>query len=325
MERSLDRHILELFRERGGVISGAELSGILNVSRTAVWKHISGLRRLGYRIEARHARGYRLLEVPDVLTPAAISEGLTSELIGRRVVWLAETGSTNVEASRLAEEGAAEGTVVVAETQHQGKGRLGRNWHSPPGVNLYCSVVLRPQILPVAAFQLTFLSAVAVARAIEAESSLQPLIKWPNDILVNGKKVAGLLNEMSAETERVNHVILGIGVNLNMRKEQFPSDLRNPATSLFMEAGHEVNRLLFLRNLLEALDSLYAIYLREGYKPVRDEWVTRCGMIGRRVAVGGLADHLEGVATGIDDNGALLVVRAGGVVARVLAGDVRIL
>ncbi len=325
MERSLDRQILELFREQGGVVSGVELSGRLNVSRTAVWKHISGLRGLGYRIEARHASGYRLLEAPDVLTPAAITEGLISECIGRRVVWLAETGSTNIEASRMAEAGAAEGTVVVAGTQHQGKGRLGRKWHSPPGVNLYCSVVLRPQILPVAAFQLTFLSAVAVARTIEAESSLQPLIKWPNDILVNGMKVAGLLNEMSAETERVNFVILGIGVNLNMRLEQFPSDLRNPATSLFIESGQEVNRLRFMRNLLEALDDLYAIYLRDGYKPVRDEWVARCGMIGRRVAVSGSSEHLEGVATGIDDNGALLVARTGGVVARVLAGDVKIL
>jgi BirA family biotin operon repressor/biotin-[acetyl-CoA-carboxylase] ligase len=138
-------------------------------------------------------------------------------------------------------------------------------------------------------------------------------------------KVAGLLNEMSAETERVNHIILGIGVNLNMRLEQFPSDLRNPATSLLIATGREVNRLRFLRTLLEALDDLYATYLMDGYKPVRDEWVARCGMIGRRVAVSGSSEQLEGIATGIDDNGALLVERTGGVVARVLAGDVRIL
>jgi len=324
-DRAIDRQILELFRERGSVISGGELSRVLKVSRTAVWKHITGLRGQGYRIDALHASGYRLVESPDVLTPAAVTAGLAAERLGRQVICLAETGSTNLEAYRLAEQGAPEGTLVLADTQNQGKGRLGRCWHSPPGVNLYCSLILRPSIPPVAAFQLTFLSAVAVARAIESEARLRPFIKWPNDILVNGKKAAGLLNEMSAEVDRVNFIVLGIGVNLNMRADQFPGDLRHPATSLFLETGEAVNRLSFVRTLIETLDELYDRYLRDGYAPVREEWLERSGMVGLRVAVDGPTERLEGVVVGIDDSGALLVDQPGGPVARVLAGDVRIL
>ncbi|GAM11600.1 bifunctional ligase/repressor BirA [Geobacter sp. OR-1] len=324
-ERSIDRQILELFRERSGFVSGAELSAILKVSRTAVWKHIKTLRSQGYGITARHSSGYRLVSAPDVLTPAAVTAGLTAKILGCRIICLPETGSTNSEAYRLAEEGAAEGTVIIADSQSKGKGRLGRSWLSPAGVNLYCSLILRPPILPVDAFKFTFLSAVAVARAIESSVSIPPLIKWPNDILLNGKKVAGLLNEMSAETERVNFVILGIGVNLNMRPEQFPGDLRYPATSLAIESGLEISRLSFVRNLLESLDSLYTDYLCNGYGPVRDEWVARCGMIGSRVSVSVASEQIEGVATGIDDSGALLVKTATGVISRVLAGDVEIL
>jgi BirA family biotin operon repressor/biotin-[acetyl-CoA-carboxylase] ligase len=323
-EHSIDRKILELFSERKGTVSGEELSAILSVSRTAVWKHINALRSQGYNIEARHSSGYRLLSTPDILSSAAITAGLATKRLGRQVICLTETGSTNSEAFRLAEEGADEGTVLFAESQLQGKGRLGRSWHSPAGVNLYCSLILRPPIQPVDAFQLTFLSAVAVARAIESSISICPLIKWPNDILLNGKKIAGLLNEMSAETERVNFVILGIGVNLNMRLEQYPDDLRHPATSLLIESGSEINRLNFARQLLESLDSLYDGYLAGGYPPVREEWVARCGMIGKRVVVNGPAEMIEGIATGIDDSGALLVRKESGAVARVLAGDVRI-
>lgn len=321
----LDRELLELFRVRKGTVSGEELSRILNVSRTAIWKHIKNLRSQGYHIEAKRSSGYSLVSAPDVLTNAAITAALSTRCLGRNVICLPETGSTNVEAYRLAEEGAPEGTVLIADAQCKGKGRLGRIWHSPAGVNLYCSLILRPPIMPVDAFQLTFLSAVAVARAIEKTISINPLIKWPNDILLNGKKVAGLLNEMSAETERVNFVILGIGVNLNMLPDQYPDDLRHPATSLLVESGSPVNRLGFVRTLLESLDSLYSGYIDHGYQPVRDEWVARCGMIGRRIAVNAPAEEIDGVAEGIDESGALLVRKDSGSIVRVLAGDVKIL
>ncbi|MRR38555.1 biotin--[acetyl-CoA-carboxylase] ligase, partial [bacterium] len=282
--REIDRKILEIFRSRdGGVVSGEELSRLLAVSRTAVWKHIKALKELGYRIEAVPSRGYRLVSTPDILTPAELSSGLHVARIGTSLVCIGETDSTNALAYRLAEEGAIEGTVVIADAQSRGKGRLGRQWESPAGVNLYCSIILRPPIMPLHAPQLTFLSAVAVAEAIERSAGLAPVIKWPNDVLVNGFKVAGMLNEMSAETERVDFLVLGIGVNINMQRNQFPADLRHPASSLAIEAGHEVGRLSFARALLESLDAHYGRYLAEGYGPLRQAWLDRSAVMGRRV------------------------------------------
>jgi len=234
---SVSGAILQLFRESGGFVSGEVISRELHVSRTAIWKQINSLRKAGYVIEAVPSRGYHLLSAPDLLSAGEIAAHLKAELIGRRLVCQAETASTNVDAFRLAEQGAEEGTVILSDAQSVGKGRLGRVWSSPAGVNLYCSVILRPGIKPYEAPQLTFLSAVAVARAIELVAPLRPEIKWPNDVLIDGKKVAGLLNEMSAETDGINFVVLGIGVNLNMTAEQFPADLRHPATSLLLETG----------------------------------------------------------------------------------------
>ncbi|RNC69613.1 MAG: biotin--[acetyl-CoA-carboxylase] ligase [Desulfuromonadales bacterium] len=321
--RDIDRKILELFRDReGGVVSGEALSRLLNVSRTAVWKHIKTLKTLGYDIEAVPSQGYRLVSSPDILIPADISAGLATAIIGSSIICFRETESTNIIASRLAEEGASEGTVVIADSQTRGKGRLGRQWESPPGVNLYCSVILRPPILPFHAPQLTFLSAVAVAEAIEKTTGLSPAIKWPNDVLVNGCKVAGMLNEMSAETERVEHLILGIGVNINMMRDQFPADLRYPATSLAIEAGREIERIPFIRALLESLDSLYRSYCAEGYGPLREAWLALSAVMGRVVSVSGQGEGLVGTVEGIDENGALLLRCADGRTERVLAGDV---
>lgn len=323
--REIDRKILEIFRNRdGGVVSGEELSRSLAVSRTAVWKHIKALKDLGYCVEAVPSRGYRLVSTPDILTPAELSAGLHVARIGTSLVCIGETESTNTIAYRLAEEGAAEGTVVIADAQTRGKGRLGRQWESPPGVNLYGSIILRPPIMPLHAPQLTFLSAVAVAEAIERSAGLAPVIKWPNDVLVNGFKVAGMLNEMSAETERVDFLVLGIGVNINMQRDQFPADLRHPASSLAIEAGHEVSRLSFARALLEFLDAHYVRYLAEGYGPLRQAWLDRSAVMGRRVRISGQHGETRGTVEGIDEIGALLLRTAGGTVERVLAGDVTI-
>jgi len=322
----LAQRILAIFRAReGGIVSGEELSVFLNVSRTAVWKHIKSLKALGYRIDALPSQGYRLMASPDILLPAEIAAGLATARLGKRLLCFAETDSTNMIAFRLAEEGAEEGTVVIADAQRRGKGRLGREWSSPPGVNLYCSVVLRPPIPPVAAYQLTFLSAVAVARAVERTTSLSPRIKWPNDILINGRKVAGLLNEMGAETEKVNFVVLGIGVNLNMRRDQFPRELRHPASSLLLEGGREVGRVSFIQALLRELDLLYGLYLSKGDEEIRAEWLARCDIVGRTVMVSCRDYTLTGTVTGIDDNGALLVRLPSGVEEQVLSGDVTIL
>ena len=299
-------------------VSGEELSRTLAVSRTAVWKQVNNLRKLGYAIAAEPSRGYRLAPSPDSLHAAALQHLLTGARIGARIVALAETTSTNAVAFRLAEEGAAEGTVVIAEQQTGGKGRLGRVWASPPGVNLYCSIILRPPIQPVAAPQLTFLSVIAVARAMEKLTPVLTRIKWPNDLLVNGKKIAGLLNEMSAETDKVNFVILGIGVNLNMDAAQFPAELRHPATSLFLETGSRVDRTEFARVLLEELDTLYAVFLEQGYDPARQEWLERSRLAGALVTVTDNGTVRRGRVSGIDAYGALLLDSG----EQILAGDV---
>jgi BirA family biotin operon repressor/biotin-[acetyl-CoA-carboxylase] ligase len=319
--------ILRLFREAGNnFVSGALISRELQVSRTAVWKYITGLRDAGYVIDAVPSRGYRLVSSPNILSEEEVRERLHAGVIGRRLVCLPETNSTNADAFRLAEKGADEGTVVITDAQSGGKGRMGRVWSSPPGTNLYCSVVLRPTVKPYQAPQLTFLSAVAVARAIEQTTDLKPEIKWPNDVLLRGRKVAGLLNEMSAETDAINFVILGIGVNLNMTSAQFPADLRTPATSLLLEQGRPVGRAQFAAAMLSELDRLYGDFIQHGFGPVRDEWQQRCNAKGHEVSVSdGGAETLRGKFDGIDGDGAMLVRLPGGTIERILCGDVRVI
>jgi BirA family transcriptional regulator, biotin operon repressor / biotin---[acetyl-CoA-carboxylase] ligase len=318
--------ILRLFREQGGFVSGEMISRELHVSRTAIWKQINALRKAGYVIEAVPSRGYQLLSAPDLLSSAEIATQLDAIVMGSRIVCLDQTASTNGDAFRLAEQGAAEGTVVLADTQSGGKGRMGRVWSSPPGVNLYCSIILRPAIMPYEAPQLTFLSAVAVARSIERISAIVPEIKWPNDVLIKGRKVAGLLNEMSAETDAVNFVILGIGLNLNMTAGQFPDDLRHPATSILLESGRPVGRSGFCAIMLNELDRLYADFRTHGFGPVREEWQRRCNAHGRELSISdGGSEVVRGMFAGIDGSGALLVSGADGAISKILSGDVRVL
>lgn len=315
--------ILGLFRQKpGDFVSGEQISRALGVSRTAVWKKIRILRDLGYEIEAVTSRGYRLLASPDLLMPAEIQSDLDTEVVGGKVVCLQQADSTNMRAFELGEQGAPEGTVVLADSQSLGKGRLGRRWESPAGVNLYASVLLRPAILPMEASQLTFVSAVAAVEAVAEISGLPARVKWPNDILIGGKKVAGLLNEMSGESERINFVVLGIGVNLNMQPEQFPEDLRYPATSVAIELGRPVSRIDFARLLIRRLDDLYGLYRREGFSPILRRWESHCDLIGRQVEVDLNGRLLRGTVSGLDPQGGLLVDSDGEQV-QVLAGDVR--
>lgn len=318
--------LLRQLKHSRDYLSGEVLSRELGVSRTAVWKLISRLRAAGFAIDAVPSRGYRLLSAPEQLDAQIISDELEPTCrMGRRILFKTETGSTNADAFRLAEAGAEQGTVVIADHQTSGKGRLGRRWESPAGVNLYCSVVLRPDLLPYEAPQLTFLSAVAVARAIAMITGLQPCIKWPNDVLLHGRKVAGLLNEMSAETDRIGFVILGIGINVNMRAQQFPDDLRYPATSLMLESGLPVSRQALLICLLQELDHEYRRFESRGFAPVRAEWAHYCNAFGREVQVNQGTGILHGAFDGIDEDGALLVRCSDGRQERILSGDVTLL
>jgi len=316
--------LLTLLREHcGGFVSGESFSRRLGVSRSAVWKQIAQLRDAGFEIEAVPSRGYRLKVNPDLLLATEIAAGLGTRCIGRELRCLDTVDSTNLRAWHLGEGGAAEGTVVIADQQSAGKGRMGRTWTSPPGVNLYLTVLLRPDLAPRHAPQFTFLSALAVARVVEAMSGLRPTVKWPNDVLLRGQKVAGLLSEMSAETERIHFLILGIGVNLNMTVDQFPGDLRYPATTLAREKGSSVSRLAFCRALLRELDELYALFQERGFAPIREGWEGYFDLVGRTVSIEDGNHRQTGEVTGVDSDGALLVRLPGGDVERILSGDVR--
>jgi len=318
---SRDRILALLRSHPDGWLSGEKISAELQLSRAAIWKQMNALRALGVAIEARHAKGYRLLEPPDLLFDCDVVSGLDCRIVGNALKILQAVDSTNLQLKIQAEAGASEGTVLVADQQLAGKGRLGRQWVSPAGVNLYCSVLLRPVIPVQQAPQLTFLSAVAVVDALETVGGVKAEVKWPNDILIGGAKIAGLLNEMSAETEQITYVVLGIGVNLNMTATQFPSELNYPATSVLLETGRPVVRRIFLRALLERLDFYYAEFLRQGFAPIRQRWEQLCPIINRQVTV-----DSGPVATvvGLEADGALRLQFDTGISERIVAGDVRL-
>jgi BirA family biotin operon repressor/biotin-[acetyl-CoA-carboxylase] ligase len=318
--------ILSFFRARPGeYVSGQDMSAQLAISRAAVWKQVRALSDLGFIIESKHSQGYRLLASPELLLAADLRQGLQTQVVACELEALTEVDSTNSYARKLAEKGTPEGSVVIADRQLAGRGRMGRQWESPPAVNLYASVVLRPNIPVQQALHLTFLSAVAVAETLRDVCGLDAQVKWPNDVLVGGAKIAGLLNEMSAETEQIHFVILGIGINLNMRPEQFPEQLNYPVTSALIATGSPVDRCLFTRTLLEKLDSYYLEFCEEGFVPIRLRWEKLCNMHERRVEVDQGNDLVRGAVVGLGDDGALHIRRDSGGLVRILAGDVRLL
>lgn len=319
----MDEDILQLLKKDPSLfISGEELSHRLKVSRTAIWKRIRNLRSLGYEIEASTRSGYRLVRSPDLLTPAEVKPSLKTRWMGKAIHYFPRLDSTNIKAYDLANRGAEEGEVVIAESQEKGKGRLGRNWFSPPYLNLYLSVILRPKIPPHQASLITLMAAVATAEAIEKFSNLRPLIKWPNDILLGGQKVAGLLNEIQSETDRIHFVILGIGVNLNVDKRMFPREIRSIATSMKQETGQAISRKDFLSSLLNQLEAWYTLYLREGDEVILNAWRALAQIKGKPVRVTSFGEMLSGIAVDIDSDGALLLKTKDGKTKRVVAGDV---
>lgn len=312
-----------LMKSTSGFVSGGELAERFKISRTAIWKHIKALEREGYNIEAIPSKGYRLVTAPDTIILDEVRHGLKPMVIGRDIHLHAELESTNTHAMELANKGAPEGTVVIAETQTGGKGRLGRTWISPKG-NLYLSVILRPKIPTHKAPLITLMGAVAVVSAIRKQLELNAGIKWPNDIFLSGKKAGGLLTEMSAEPDRVKHIVLGIGLDVNMDLAELPAEIRPVSTTLAAEAGEKMDRSLLLRRMLSELDRWYHTFLtNEAAVPA--EWEAFNVTLGNRVAVSGLGETIEGLAQGIDNEGRLILKLDNGSLRVVTAGDVTLL
>lgn len=321
---TIDTQILLALRRGGGhCVSGAELSQRLGVTRAAIWARIEELRQLGYDIAASPHQGYQLLSVPDRLVAddlLALTQG--TKVVGRDIRVFQETSSTNDIVEKLARDGVREGAVVFAESQSKGRGRLGRKWISPARKGLWFSVLLRPELRPPAATQLTVAAATALARAIREQTNLVPEIKWPNDILIHGKKVAGVLTELSAELDRIKHVTLGIGVDVNLAASEFPPELRKLATSLKAETGRHLARAELAAALLRELDRDYERIRNHQFQKVADEWEAQCVTLGRRVSIQIGGRTLRGLAESLDDDGALLLRTEHGRIERIIGGDV---
>ncbi len=315
--------ILRLLRDGEGFHSSAEITGKLELTRAAISKAVARLRERGYGIGSRASVGYRLDQVPDRLYPELVQEGLATRFVGQEVVHFNTTGSTNSEASKLADAGAPEGVLVVAESQTAGRGRLGRSWSSPPNLNFYGSFILRPSLPPVAAAQVTLLTGLCVARTIESVTGYRPRIKWPNDVLAGDLKVCGILTESSSELDRVNWLVIGIGVNLNV--EKFPDELKSIATSLRITTGKPVDRAAFARELCTQLEAHYLRFVTEGFAPFRDDWERFARMAGEVVRVGTGTETIEGRSLGLDSDGFLQVETPDGRLVRIVAGDVTLL
>lgn len=316
--------VLSFLAEAGDeFVSGEAISDKLGLTRAAVWKHVESLRAHGYRIDAVPARGYRLAAVPDRLTALELRPLLNTHDVGQVLHWHEEVTSTSDLAKELAEEGAEHGEVVIAEAQTAGRGRRGRSWASPPRRNLYFSVVLRPDLPPVRAPEMTLVASVALCDALR-QAGVQAGIKWPNDLLASGRKIAGILTELAADPDRVQWIVVGIGINVNARAEDFPEELRGEATSVLIERGQAAPRALLAAACFTALEDWVDRHAEEGFGVVRDAWKERSVTLGREVSVRADGREVVGLAEDLDETGAL-VVRGPSGVERILAGDVSLL
>jgi BirA family biotin operon repressor/biotin-[acetyl-CoA-carboxylase] ligase len=314
--------ILQLLRKEKDYVSGEEIGRILGISRSAIWKYVNGLREEGYNITSVPRLGYRLDDIPDLLLPEEVKDGLNTTLLGKNIVYFKEIDSTNNKCKNLGQMGSEEGTVVVAEAQKSGRGRIGRYWNSPSGMGIWMSVLLRPQISPMEAPKVTLLAAVAVTSAIRKCTGIDVGIKWPNDLMVEGKKVCGILTEMSAEMDSVNYIVLGIGLNVNIPLHQFPAEVQETATSLMEVKGGKISRKLLLQEIIRQLEKYYFRWQKEGIAPILKEWRRYSMVLNSPVSIIERDQRWEGIALDILESGALIVKLMDGTIREFSVGEV---
>jgi BirA family transcriptional regulator, biotin operon repressor / biotin---[acetyl-CoA-carboxylase] ligase len=312
--RIRDELIAVLIQTQPYFLSGEEISRKVGCSRMAIWKHIEELRQAGYEIEARPRSGYRLVYRPDRVAPEELIPHLQTRSFGREVRYEYTTLSTQLVAHQWARMGAPEGAVVIAEEQTQGRGRLGRGWHSPSQTGIWMSLILRPSILLMEASQMTLLASVGVLQGIQRITGLSLQIKWPNDLLINGKKVCGILTELRGEQDQVHYIIVGIGINVNTTAVHFPPELQQSATSLAMELGGWIHRAPLITAILEELEQRYEQYLLEGFSVIRQEWEQQATLLGKKITARASHGVITGTAERLNENGALLLRTAQGIV-----------
>lgn len=315
----------ELKANTGQAVSGEEISRRLGISRTAVWKHVNRLRKEGYSIESQTNSGYKLVGSPDVLSSSELEPFLHTDFIGRNIIYLDSTASTNTYAKKAAEEPFQGGTVIIAEEQTAGRGRLGRHWISTKGKGIWMSIILKPDILPVDAPKLTIAAALAVAKAIKSCCRLEARIKWPNDIVAGGKKLCGILTEMSAEADEIKYVIIGIGINVNMEIKDFGPEVSSIATSIRIESGRAVSRKALAASVLNEFEEIYGDFIKDGsIKPLLDEYKIKSAVLGKNIRVISKKEEIIGLAVDISEEGHLVVRLADGSHREIMSGEVSV-
>lgn len=308
MSSRIREQLLSLLLKQGDAFtSGEEISRRLQCSRTAIWKQIEELRKEGYQVEARPKKGYRLVHRPDRVAPEELKPHLRSQRFGWSIQYHSQVLSTQLIAHDWARKGANEGSLVLTEEQTKGKGRMDRAWHSPPHSGIWMSLILRPTITLAQAPQLTLMAAVALTRALRRETGLDIRIKWPNDLLINGRKFCGILTETRGEQDQVQYVVLGMGINVNTLEDFLPDELRKVATSLAIEGGRTYHRVTLIASILQSLEEFYDAYLKQGFEPVRILWEEYAETIGREVRTETSQGTIAGMAVGLDPSGALLI------------------
>ena len=310
--------IIQVLKKASGYVSGEDISSALKVSRAAIWKYMHSLKGMGYEINAVPHLGYQLLSVPDRLFPWEIKDGLKTNVFGHNVIYHETVRSTMDDAFQLGLQGACEGTIVCAESQTKGRGRLGRQWISPKHKGIYFSIILRPNLPPSEIAELTLLAAVAVCDAIRDISGLNIQIKWPNDILYKGKKLGGILTELNAELDRVKFALVGIGLNVNTGEHQ----LLETATSLRKETGQNYLRVDILKQILFVMEQCYQQMLREGSGPIIARWKELSLTLGRKIKVLEVNGVMEGEAIDLAKDGGLMIRCPNGDIIKKMSGDV---
>ena len=315
--------ILRLLRETEGFLSGQQLCSRFQVSRTAVWKVIEQLKEEGYGIEAVRNKGYRMTENPDVISKAELESRIGTKWAGRDVIYFAKTDSTNLRAKAAGEQGRPHGTLFVADQQTAGRGRRGRGWESPDGENVYMTLLLRPQISPDKASMLTLVMALSVMEGVWQACQVQTEIKWPNDLVINGKKISGILTEMNAEVDYIHYVVIGVGINVN--QDTFPEEIRETATSLRLETGKKVIRGELITEILKRFEENYEIFAgTRDLSGLQEAYSRRLVNRDREVKVLDPAGAYEAHALGIDERGELIVRTREGETRKVFAGEVSV-
>jgi BirA family biotin operon repressor/biotin-[acetyl-CoA-carboxylase] ligase len=309
--------IISFLKSNSGYVSGEQMSHHLSISRSAIWKHIQELRDLGYTIEAIPHLGYRILKLPDRLLPYEITYNLVTKFMGKKLYYFETVTSTMDIAYNLAKQNEPEGTVVIAESQTRARGRLKRKWFCWRYKGIYFSFILKPQIHPNQAFIFNLLSSVAVVEAIKETTDIQTELKWPNDVILNGKKLAGILTEIEAEMEKVHFIIIGIGINVNNSSQQ----LIEPAISLYEYKKENINRLELMRSLLIKLEEYYLLFKKKGARFILDRWRMYSTTLGRMVKIIQDKKVLLGLAQDVDEEGNLLLRKETGLIERINAGD----